>query len=205
MIKVFFTSDLHFGHKKLAESRGFSSVEEMNEFLVEYWNKMVDKKDIVYHLGDFSFQKFDELCKTIQRLNGNITFILGNHDQSIRRFTEEKWGYTYKRRYDFMNISDIQYYSRLNWPIGNMQRQYITMSHYPMIVWNMSQHGSWQLHGHCHGSLQEFKGKRLDVGWDVHHKFLTFEDIQKEMESKEVGFYDYHKSTDTTYDHLTKP
>ena len=54
----------------------------MNESLIERWNSVVKKNDKVYHLGDFMFmkqtnQKFHDIKN---RLNGEITFIAGNHD-----------------------------------------------------------------------------------------------------------------------------
>ena len=54
MSKVFFTSDLHFGHTNVItlDKRPFSSVEEMDEELIKRWNKKVGKGDLVYVLGD---------------------------------------------------------------------------------------------------------------------------------------------------------
>lgn len=54
---IFFTSDQHYGHKNVITycNRPFTSVEEMNDKLVEFHNQTVTKKDdLVYHLGDFS-------------------------------------------------------------------------------------------------------------------------------------------------------
>ena len=51
---IYFTSDLHFWHKNaiIYTNRPFETVEEMNEKLIEYWNKTVHANDEVYILGD---------------------------------------------------------------------------------------------------------------------------------------------------------
>ena len=45
----FYISDLHFGHENAIkfDNRPFSSVEEMNEILVQRWNKVVSPEDTV--------------------------------------------------------------------------------------------------------------------------------------------------------------
>ena len=80
---VFFTSDSHFCHKNIIEfcSRPFETVEEMNEKLVENWNKVVGPSDIVYHLGDFCFAGSAEWHYLLGKLNGRIHLIIGNHDE----------------------------------------------------------------------------------------------------------------------------
>ena len=51
-----FTSDWHFGHRNVIDycNRPFSSVEEMNDKLVELWNNTIKPEDEVWFLGDFS-------------------------------------------------------------------------------------------------------------------------------------------------------
>ncbi len=54
MEREFFISDLHFDHKNIIRycNRPFSSVDEMNHFIVNTWNRTVDLGDTVYFLGD---------------------------------------------------------------------------------------------------------------------------------------------------------
>ena len=83
MNKIFLIGDTHFGHAKILEfekeKRVFSSVEEMNETLVENWNSVVKEHDTVWHLGDVAFGRSNiDICS---RLNGYKNLVLGNHDQ----------------------------------------------------------------------------------------------------------------------------
>lgn len=80
---IYFSSDQHFNHKNIIEycKRPFTSIEEMNEKLIENWNRVVTKDDIIYNLGDFCFHTNGNSLQTIEnRLNGRIVHIIGNHD-----------------------------------------------------------------------------------------------------------------------------
>ena len=52
----------------------------MNEALITNWNSTIGKDDIVFHLGDFAMGGSAEWCRLLERLNGRIYLILGNHD-----------------------------------------------------------------------------------------------------------------------------
>lgn len=82
MAETFFISDTHFGHANILQyepvARQFVTVEEMNEAMIDRWNRVVQPFDKVYHLGDFCFG-----AKNIEiagRLNGQKRLVLGNHD-----------------------------------------------------------------------------------------------------------------------------
>jgi len=83
----FIVSDTHFGHKGVCEFmradgvtklRPYSNPDEMDEDMVERWNKVVGPKDKVYHLGDVVINR--KALKTLYRLNGDKILIKGNHD-----------------------------------------------------------------------------------------------------------------------------
>lgn len=80
---IYFTADLHIGHARIIEfcNRPFSSVDEMNEKLVENWNSRVTDLDIVFILGDLALGKIDDSLVYVSMLNGQKVLIPGNHDR----------------------------------------------------------------------------------------------------------------------------
>lgn len=81
-MKIFFTSDTHFGHANIIKycNRPFASVEEMNEGIIQKWNAVVSPGDVVYHLGDFAMGHKDNV-NIRKRLNGKVILVKGNHDK----------------------------------------------------------------------------------------------------------------------------
>lgn len=88
MSRVFLFSDPHFGHENMAKKRGFKSAKEHDELIIERWNSVVHKRDIVYLLGDITMEKGN--YEVLSRLNGHKRVIGGNHDmpQHSKRLME---------------------------------------------------------------------------------------------------------------------
>ena len=85
MPKTFVISDTHFGHANIIKycGRPFSSVEEMDETMIENWNKVVGVIDLVWHLGDIYFPSGrPDPTPILKRLNGRKRWVLGNHDRA---------------------------------------------------------------------------------------------------------------------------
>ena len=74
---IYFTSDLHFGHLGILRlcHRPFASVEEMDEALIENWNKKVHQGDTVYIVGDLIWDK-KRASEYLSKLNGKKIFLL---------------------------------------------------------------------------------------------------------------------------------
>ncbi len=171
--KTFFTSDIHMSHKNILSycSRPFKTVEEMNEGLLTNWNKVIPKDGVVFVLGDVSFDK--DITKTIcwiNQLNGVKHLIKGNHDTHV---SDAVW------QQCFETVSDIKEIQ-----VGSSKK--IVLCHYPMVSWNGSHRGSWQLYGHVHGTIPDPKDKyQMDVGVDCNNmKPFTFEQIKANMATK---------------------
>ena len=86
MGEIWVTSDTHFCHQKefLWAPRGFSSQYEMNEAIVENWNKIVRSGDTVYLLGDIMLNDNITGTKLLHSLQGDIHLVCGNHDTPER-------------------------------------------------------------------------------------------------------------------------
>ena len=86
MINTFFTSDHHFGHKNILEyekdARPFTTIEEMNETLIERWNDvcMVAPKRILSIIVQVIFAFGKSNIKIAERLYGKKGLVMGNHD-----------------------------------------------------------------------------------------------------------------------------
>ena len=81
---IYFCSDIHFYHNNILKfvperQEKFGDMDTMNKEIVKAWNKTVTLYDTVFFLGDFSFERraFNEI---LPMLNGNINFVMGNHD-----------------------------------------------------------------------------------------------------------------------------
>jgi calcineurin-like phosphoesterase family protein len=161
---IWFTADTHFNHANIIRfsTRPFDNVLEMNETLIDNWNRLVKPIDSVYHLGDFGF---GEIGHIIKRLNGKKYLTWGSHDKSI---------IPYKNL--FVEIRQI------------LEVENIILCHYSMRVWARSHYGSWHLYGHSHGKLESW-GKSFDVGVDCwNFKPLSLEQVKKEMNKRQDNF-----------------
>ena len=160
MSKIFLTADHHFGHDNIIKNcnRPFKDVDEMNAVLIDNWNSVINKKDIIYHLGDIvCFRKNEYLIDILKQLNGRIHLILGNHDNIKKK--------NYQLFDSIEQLKTIKY-----------KGIKIVLCHYAMRVWNCSCHGSLHFYAHSHGMLP-IKANSMDVGVDCHNfKPLFIED-----------------------------
>lgn len=182
-----FVSDTHFGHANVIKysKRPFNDKHHMNEELIKRWNAKVKPTDEVYHLGDFFFMGVTEAREVLDRLNGRIYLILGNHDQVIKKNKLLQDRFEWIKEYYELNIPDVD---------ATRENQKLVLCHFPMISWNKMGHGSWMIHGHCHGNLKyPFTGRILDAGVDVHkYEPITYDYIKKHMKDITPEFLDHH-------------
>lgn len=182
---IYFTSDHHFNHENVIkyDGRPFSSLEEMEEALIEGWNSTVRRGDIVYHVGDFalSYGKKDaaRISSIFSRLNGGEKHLIrGNHDR--KEVYNLKW-------------TSVDFYKEVKVDLGGIHKQRIILSHYAMRVWNQMHRGSWMLYGHSHGSLSDIGGLTTDIGvkcWN--YLPVSLDQIILFMENRTPVYYDHH-------------
>jgi len=87
MSKQFYVmSDPHFGHVNIltfnredgTPLRDFETIEEMDQTIVDNWNKVVRDVDQVYMLGDIAMHH--RCLPILDRLKGTKVLVRGNHD-----------------------------------------------------------------------------------------------------------------------------
>ncbi len=123
----------------------------MTEIIIDAWNKNVRPEDTVFHLGDVSFTNQLNTTKILNRLNGTIHLIHGNHDNVVLKGTPRN------------RFETVETYSRVK--IADVE---IIMFHYPIKEWDKMHHGSWHLYGHVHGKDMGLSDRRaMDVGVDT--------------------------------------
>lgn len=81
---IYFTSDLHFGHKNVIEycKRPFKDTHEMAEAMIKNYNEIVPENGKVYFLGDIFFCGIVQARELLRKMNGYKILIRGNHDRS---------------------------------------------------------------------------------------------------------------------------
>jgi len=145
---IFFTSDLHFYHNNIIKfcNRPFSNIQEMNNKLIENWNRVVPKDGIVFNLGDICFGGSKELDECLSKLNGKQILIIGNHD------------------YHNLQDGSMRYFeyvtSQMFIKIGTRS---IYLNHYPFLCYGGSlrpyDKAVFQLFGHVHTSRYKNDGE----------------------------------------------
>ena len=151
---IYFTSDLHLGHKNIIEyeDRPWETVEDMTIGLIKNWNEVVRPNDEVYILGDFAFQNSYMtpflITDVLSQLNGKKHLIIGNHDTYIN-----------KQAFNPRYFEEMVHYKELK-----INGKFIILSHYPIESWNCKEHGSIHLHGHTHKPDNRPDINRYNVG-----------------------------------------
>lgn len=173
--RLVFTSDTHFGHRKMLELRNYSSIEAMDEWQIQKWNDTVGHDDHVFHLGDVSFRSNPDTLAILKRLRGKKHLVRGNHDRNMNGAVKAC----------FESIED---YRELKTACGQM----IVLMHFPIESWNKMAYGTWHLHGHSHGNMEGF-GMRADVGIDVWGSPVRHSELTTYFTDQPIETRDHHK------------
>ena len=157
--KIFFTSDLHFGHENVIrfDNRPFNTVEEMDEEMIKRWNAKVRKGDIVYVLGDFIWKAAtNEAVSIIRRLNGQIILIKGNHDRFLHNAAAKK------------ALAGIKDYDDICVTLEDGTTRRCILSHYFIPFYNGHRYQAIHLHGHSH--LTEEAAEEVRITTELNEK-----------------------------------
>jgi calcineurin-like phosphoesterase family protein len=140
----YFISDPHFFHENVIrfDKRPFTSVEEMNAKMRDWWNNTVSTKDRVHILGDFIWlpPSDPEYIKFTKSLNGKKVLIKGNHD-NVEKFSSEL-----KNCFE-----DIKSRKEIK-----LNKKRIIMDHYPLMMYRHDTDTNvFHFHGHTHITYEQ--------------------------------------------------
>lgn len=165
MANIFGISDTHFKHANIlkflladgSRMRPFSSVEEMDEFMIQEWNKIVRPQDKVYHFGDVAMAR-DGIAQ-VGRCNGHKRLVRGNHD-------------SYPDKYYTPYFEAIY---------GTRVIDGLLFSHIPVHPESL-RHGTTNVHGHVHNNVPalHFGPNYLNISVEVtEYRPLSLEEIKQ--------------------------
>jgi calcineurin-like phosphoesterase family protein len=183
MSKIFVCSDLHFNHDRsfVYSARGFNSVEEMNEAIIERHNSKVSPEDEVYICGDLCLGGCVEGITArnqtlIERLNGRIHIILGNHDTPARIEMYRMC----------KNVVEVVYATMIHY-----RGYHFYLSHFPTLTANLEKETLKQcticLFGHTHSKERFFNDMPFmyNIAMDAHNCYpVLLDDAIEEMKNK---------------------
>lgn len=166
-MKIFLISDTHFFHENILKFkrkdgnllRDFKDMDHMMTTIIYNWNKVVDKDDKVYHLGDIGFSNASSL-QVLDQLNGTKILIKGNHDnQKLSVYAKY--------------FKDVRAYHILD---------KFLLSHIPIHPESLSR---WKgnIHGHTHANnLADNRYYNVSVE-NINYTPINFEEIKKYYET----------------------
>lgn len=179
MNKIWFTSDLHFCHDKdfLYIPRGFSTIEEHDETILNNYNSVIDDEDDVYILGDLMLGNQEKGLEYLKKLKGKIHIIRGNH------CTNTKW----EKYKELPNVVEL-----IGWATVIKYKKYnFYLSHFPTFTANFDDEYPRQclinLFGHTHQTTNFFNDTfgMYHVGLDSHNCYpILLDDIIEDIKIK---------------------
>lgn len=172
MNNVWFTSDLHLWHQKVAETRGFMDPLDHDNAVMYELHATVKPGDQLWILGDLSAGSggseryaLDQLAQ----LDAELHLIAGNHD---RCHPMHRDAHKHQRR--FLEVfTSVQPFAR-----RRIAGQQVLLSHYPYegdhtvvdrdTQYRLRDEGLWLLHGHTHSiHFCSPRPRQIHVGWDA--------------------------------------
>lgn len=153
------TADPHFGHKLVAQDRGFDTVEGHDWSIINTFQKAFRKDDDIWWLGDMAFDGWkDRVESALSMLPGRHHLILGNHD---RAHPFNSRAQDYQATYFALGFTSVSLFARVSY--GGKGA---FLSHFPYAEdwlghrlagqnrfdeWRLRDEGRLLFHGHTHG------------------------------------------------------
>jgi calcineurin-like phosphoesterase family protein len=152
----------------MARLRGFATVQEHDEAIIERWNKEVGSRDTVILAGDAAMGVRRVTLQLFKRMNGTKFLVAGNHDDC---WPGHSSFWTRLPMYQEV-FSVVQPFMKLT-----MDREAVLVSHFPYRAdhtdpprfnqFRLRDEREWLLHGHTHSSERRTSSREIHIGADA--------------------------------------
>ena len=163
MSNVYFSGDGHIGHQSILKympERPYATELDTtahDKWLIDLWQKTASKHDKIYYAGDLTFYKSEDARRLLEQLPGEKYLAVGNHDGAIKAHSNY-----FRKVAQIMEITiKPSMYEVLS------EELCVVLCHYPLLDWPGKQQGAVMLHGHCHGTMDDFNANSVDLRFDV--------------------------------------
>jgi len=164
---TFLIANCQFGRASVIKGNGrpFGNVIDMNEEMIENWNKSVGPEDTVIHLGNFAWDPTTAL-EVLEKLNGkNIWLVPAEHDSAIMELNSKQ-----------MLPQGVKVINR----ISEQSNLNATFAYWPMIEWPSKSKGNYLFYG-FYGKKYKPDHKKKMINMAVEFWNYTPQDIQSLM------------------------
>ena len=163
MSNVYFSGDGHIGHQSILKympERPYATELDTtahDKWLIDLWQKTASKHDKIYYAGDLTFYKSEDARRLLEQLPGEKYLAVGNHDGAIKAHSNY-----FRKVAQIMEITiKPSMYEILS------EELCIVLCHYPLLDWPGKQQGAVMLHGHCHGTMDDYNANSADLRFDI--------------------------------------
>ena len=200
---TWFISDTHFNHNSVIGfcDRPFKNIEEMNQTIIDNWNKVVKKEDVCIFVGDiFMYSNMEQMRNILGQMNGDRKILVkGNHDgkssemisagfscvvdELVMTIADEKVTvshYPFRMKEMLFRWVKVKAYAKklMRWMGIQTQPIYFEKYHDRRPV----DRGQFLIHGHTH-SKHKINGKAIHVGVDCRgYKPVNIQEISNEIQ-----------------------
>lgn len=185
-MSVWFCSDLHLGHLKVAETRGFDTAAQHDVSIFSSLEETLKRGDQLWILGDVTVggtgaetQALSQLGILAEITGVELHLIAGNHDSCHPMANRN----SHTRQKVFLEVfSSVQLFAR-----RKIAGQPVLLSHFPYegdhsetdrgVQYRLRDEGEWLLHGHNHSESATDGSRQLHVGWDSWRRPVHLDEI----------------------------
>ena len=160
----YYTSDTHFGCQYIYDRTGrgelikSADITEADQKIIDNFNEILDKNDVLYILGDVSCADVDP-TPYLEKIHCKKNLVIGNHD--VKWLRHRHVTKLFRHIDSYMAVREFD------------KKLRVVLNHYPIAEWDGYYKGHLHFYGHVHNSdsvgaqIMKRELRAANVGVDV--------------------------------------